>query len=200
VNRRTSILLLTSVLIAANQTKAQEAPPAPFGLQWQKSAAEVQELGVKLTEVEMADFGTSYAATHLPKALSDLETVILSFGYNDSLFRIAAISREFSNDDFGTSVRSRYNELATSLAKSYSSGTVYERKATESYYSAPDKFSYAISERKAVWFRMFSSPDADIELGIGSSLSDPYWRLIYTHRDGEKEFQSAKGQREADAL
>lgn len=195
-----NVAVVVASLILTSAVGAQNTPSAPFGLGWLQSADAIRALGVTLTNVDGDDFGVSYSATNLPKALSDLETVILSFGYNDKLYRIAALSREFESDDYGTSARSRYDEIASSLSKSYTSGEVYERRPTDSFYGEAENFSYAISQKKAFWFRMFSSLDADIELSIGSNHTDTYWRLIYTHREGLKQFEAKKGEKELDAL
>lgn len=202
LNRRTATIMFIAVAVASisSHSIAQQAPPAPFGLKWLGTTDEIRSLGVTLTPMDGGDYGVSFTATGLPKALSDLRTAILSFGYDDHLYRIVAISREFPNDYFGSSARARYDELAASLAKTYTPGEIYEQRPTESYYDEPDKFAYALSESKAFWFRMFSSPEASIELSIGSSHYDTYWRLIYTNTAGQQQFEAGKGARELDAL
>lgn len=202
LSRRTALVTLIAVAAASlsAQSSAQQTPPAPFGLVWLSTADEIRALGVTLTQIGGEDYGVSFAATGLPKALNDLETAILSFGYDDRLYRIAAISGEFANDYYGSSARARYDELAASLSKTYNPGRTFEQRATESYYDEPDKFAYALSESKAFWFRTFSSQEADIELSIGSNHSDTYWRLIYTNLAGKQQFEVGKGARELDAL
>ncbi|WP_162247346.1 hypothetical protein [Devosia sp. Root635] len=179
----------------------QDDDTAPFGLAWMVSAEEITELGVVLTPVDMSGFGTSYLATNLPKALSDIETVVLSFGYTDELWRVAAISTEFENDSYGTAVRSRYSEIERSLEKSYTAGQKYHRPSTDSYYGKAENFTYSIDQNEANWFSTYTSLSADIELSIGAaSTRDSFWRLIYSHRAGEAAFKAGKSDLELDAL
>jgi hypothetical protein len=194
------LLIIALIGLLSLPVNAQDTP-APFGLSWLLTAEQVRELGVSLNEAATADFGTSYTATNLPKALADLETVFLSFGYDDRLYRVAAISREFSNDQYGISVRKRYDELAAALGKAYTPGEKHHRPSTDSFFGKPENFSYALSRGEAYWFSLFSSSEADIELSVGGSgSSDAYWRLIYTHRQGEAVFAKGKAAKETDAL
>jgi hypothetical protein len=84
------------IIGVAGQSSAQEVGKnaAPFGLSWGMSAAEVRALGAELSEPKESDFGLSYTATKLPKVLTDVEAIYLSFGYDDKLWRVAAIRKE----------------------------------------------------------------------------------------------------------
>ena len=90
----------------------------PLGLTW-GSADQVRALGADLKDGPQSDFGVSYAATKLPRAVSDQEVAFVSFGYDDKLWRAMAISRPFSSDPSGTNIRVRYQELSTVLAEKY---------------------------------------------------------------------------------
>jgi hypothetical protein len=190
---------LFAVAALAAPVAAQEA--GPFGLVWLASKEEIQALGVTLSPISSGDYGESFAATGLPKALSDIETAVLSFGYDDQLWRIAAISREFKSDPYGTQVRGRYDELAASLGKAYEALSTHHRRSSDSFYGDPENFSYAIMQNETFWFSTFASPLAYIELAIDAqSVRDTYWRIIYTHEDGSEAFEAAKGKSEQDAL
>ena len=194
------ILLVLIFGFIALPASAQQVP-APFGLTWLASAQEIETLGVKLTEVTMADFGESYSATSLPKALSDLETVVLSFGYDDQLYRVGAISREFENDQYGIRVRERYEELRTALSRTYKAGTQRHVASTDSFFGKPDNFLYSLYKGEAYWYSLFSSSEADIELSLDATgSSDGYWRVIYTHRAAASTFAQGKSEKETDAL
>lgn len=173
---------------------------APFGLKWMVSSDEIAALGVVLTPVEFPGYGESYTATQLPKALSDIETVVLSFGYNDQLWRVAAISSEFENDKFGSMAKARYSQLESSLSKSYDRGESYNRASADSFYGKPDNFAYSLSQNEAYWYSTFASPVASIELSLDSNHHDTFWRLIYSHIAGEKAFETGKSDAELDAL
>lgn len=194
-------LAAASLLLLSFGTGASAQDAAPFGLQWLASKSEVQALGVSLSPVKETDYGTSFSATGLPKALSDMETAILSFGYNDQLWRIVAFGREFKNDQYGSAAKARYAEIAASLAKSYKVIDRNERPPADDFYAKPENFSYALSQNEAYWYSLYASPVADIELSLdAAALQNTYWRLIYSHRGGEQEFRTAKGAAEAEAL
>ncbi|MGY8632621.1 hypothetical protein RAD15_09040 [Bradyrhizobium sp. 14AA] len=70
-------------------THAQSpATDGPIGLVWGSSSAEVQAKGVELKEIEGTDFGKSYLASKMEKALADQSAALLSFGFNDKLWRV----------------------------------------------------------------------------------------------------------------
>jgi len=191
------ILLLLSYGI---QNAGAEEDVAPFGLIWMATSAEVESHGVIMTPLEVATWGKSFAAKNLPKGLSDLETVILSFGYDDTLWRIVAIGNEFENDRYGWNAKSRYEQLADSLGKTYELVETQERPSTDRYYSAPEKFAYSLSQNEAWWYSTYKSPSTNIELSLDADYEDTYWRLIYTHTGGEKAFEAGKRDAEIDAL
>lgn len=189
--------LAFSVALGAD---AQETSTGPFGLEWMVTAEEVTQLGVTLTPFPNDTFGASFSATNLPKALSDMEMVVLSFGFDDKLWRVAALGTENANDKYGNSGKVRYNQLKESLSKTYDIGPSGERPSSDSYYGDPENFAYALSQNEAFWYSTFNSPLAEIELSLDSNHSDTYWRLIYTHVDGEAAFEATKSAAELDAL
>jgi hypothetical protein len=191
-----AVLILWALSPNAN---AQE-DTAPFGLRWMASTAEIEALGVALTPMDIAMFGKSFAATNLPKALSDIDAVVLSFGYDDRLWRVVAIGKEFDNDRYGSQAKSRYDQLAASLAKSYTLTNTTHRPSSDSYYGKGDNFAYALSRNEAYWYSIYASPSAEIELSIDANHQDTYWRLVYSHFEGESSFAAGKADAELDAL
>jgi hypothetical protein len=150
--------------------------------------------------MEVTTFGKSYVATRLPKGLSDLDTTILSFGYDDALWRVTAIGEENADDKYGNRGEARYDQLATTLAKSYKLEETFEHRPYDGFYSKAENFAYAISQNEAWWYRNFRSPKIDIELSLGSNHEDTYWRIIYSHRAAESTFDSIKADAELEAL
>ena len=84
--------------------------PSLFGLSWGMSIEKVTQKGVKLSDKGIDKYGVQYNGTNLPKMISDIENVTLYFGYNNRLWRIAAISELFRNDPYGSHVKTRYEE------------------------------------------------------------------------------------------
>jgi hypothetical protein len=54
---------------------------APIGLVWGSSSSEVQSKGIELKEIEGTDFGKSYVASKMERALADQSAALLSFGF-----------------------------------------------------------------------------------------------------------------------
>jgi hypothetical protein len=188
-------LLLTNAAGARAQEDA-----APFGLVWLASSDEIAELGISLTPMDSGTFGKSFAASNLPKALSDIETVVLSFGYDDRLWRVVALSNDFDSDKYGSQGKARYAQIEASLKKSYELEDTYHQASSDSFYGKPDNFAYSLSKNEAFWYSTYSAPSADIELSLNSDHEDTYWRLIYSHRAGKKAFDAGKSDAELDAL
>jgi len=200
MNALKSLAVATAFFLFVCAGAGAQEDAAPFGLKWMVSSDDITALGVELTPVELPGFGDSFTAAKLPKALSDIETVVLSFGYNDQLWRVAAISSDFENDKYGSRAKARFSELDTSLSKSYKTGESFQRTPTDSYFSEPENFAYALSQNEAFWYSTYSSPVATIELSLDSNHYDTFWRLIYSHIAGEKEFEAGKSDAELDAL
>ncbi|MBK1795475.1 hypothetical protein JHL21_13310 [Devosia sp. WQ 349] len=198
IARLYTLTVLIFLAFASNANAQEDA--APFGLRWMASSVEIEALGVALTPMDIATFGKSFAATNLPKAISDLEAVVLSFGYDDRLWRVAAIGNEFDNDKYGSQAKSRYDQLAASLAKSYALTSRSHRPSSDNFYGKADNFAYALSKSEAYWYSLYGSPSAEIELSIGSNHQDTYWRLVYSHIEGKSSFTARKADAELDAL
>jgi len=118
------VLVIGAILFAlvAGAAPQDKESVAPFGLEWGMSTAQVKGLGVDLAERPEKEFGQTYTATKVPKILSDVALVVLSFGYDDKLWRIVAVSKNFDNDPYGSAVQSRYDELARLLGEKYGPG------------------------------------------------------------------------------
>jgi hypothetical protein len=114
--------VLTIALFGAERASAQPQQEAPFGLVWGMSAEQARAQGIELKSAPSMQFGVGFAATNLPKAIADQEVTYLSFGFDDKLWRIAALSRSFDSDPHGNKVLSRYTELSELLAEKYGKG------------------------------------------------------------------------------
>src|SRR5438309_117250 len=69
---------------------------APLGLAWGVSASEIQAQGTELKEFPGSDFGKSFVASKMERALADQSAALLSFGFNDKLWRVVITGRSIS--------------------------------------------------------------------------------------------------------
>lgn len=72
--------------------------PAPFGLLWLAPQKEIEKLGVVLTPKKVKDSPNSFTATNLPKPVNAFDSVLVSFGDNDILWRIAGYGTPINDD------------------------------------------------------------------------------------------------------
>lgn len=182
-------------------THAQSpATDGPIGLVWGSSSAEVQAKGVELKEIEGTDFGKSYLASKMEKALADQSGALLSFGFNDKLWRVLITSRPFSEDPAGRAALARYDELASLLSDKYGKGTQVHRLG-ESIYAQSGYFVAGIRGGQSRWFTNFDTSNLFIQLGLtASDSSTATWRLIYENKIFRRDFEASKRSREKGTL
>ncbi|MHC4044447.1 hypothetical protein I3J27_34855 [Bradyrhizobium xenonodulans] len=182
-------------------THAQSpATDGPIGLVWGSSSAEVQAKGVELKEIEGTDFGKSYLASKMEKALADQSAALLSFGFNDKLWRVLITSRPFSEDPAGSAAVARYDELASLLSDKYGKGTQVHRLG-ESIYAQSGYFVAGIRGGQSRWFTNFDTSNLFIQLGLtASDSSTATWRLIYENKIFRRDFEASKRSREKGTL
>ena len=173
---------------------------APFGLQWGMSSSEVRALGAELKDVRFKEYGASFSAAKLPKIIADVETVVLSFGYNDSLWRISAASKKFENDPYGYRVRARYDELANVLSEKYGRGESREH-LSNGMFSKPDDFLMSIHTGNSSVYTDYRTNSLDVQLAIGASdFSTSFYKLIFENKALRSEFEKGKKTHEKNAL
>ena len=115
-------LVLIMSVVAGPFAVALAEEKAPFGLTWDVSVEQLEASGVTLQLRQSDESGVRFSATNLPKALSDLGEAILSFGNDDRLHKIEAISEDVTNDPAGTRLKARYAALSRALAGKYGKG------------------------------------------------------------------------------
>lgn len=194
---RIALALLINFCLCSFSSFANEAP---LGLSWGATSEDIRSMGIELKENSGKDFGISYLATSLPKAMSDQDGAVLSFGYDNRLWRILIVSRAFNDDPYGTAVKDRYKELHDVLAEKYGKAK-NSHQLGGSIYSESRYFLSGINGGNSAWFTNFDNPLLFIQISIGaSSGSTGYWRIIFEHKDGRRSFDATKRQREKGAL
>jgi hypothetical protein len=197
-----SSLMLVGSLITATFGQAAEVDQkeGPLGLQWGMSSVQVRGLGVDLKDVALKDYGTSYAASKLPKMIADIESVVLSFGFDDKLWRIATVSKAFSNDPYGSAVRNRYDELSSELAEKYGRGEQHHQTGQD-FYAKADNFIYALHSGNSWYYTNYSTNLIGIQLSIrASDSSTAFYQIIFENQLLRSNFEKGKKTHEKDSL
>jgi hypothetical protein len=152
------ILFAAIAVFFATHAVAQTPPPSPgpFGLTWGVTRAEVEGLGVQLTELPQdSGWGKAFSARNLPKALGDMESAVLAFGYDDRLWRVGAVSKSWENDGYGSRAVARFDELKGLLSERYGTGEPVMKRPANEFYEKPDNFTYgSVANSK---YRYFSA-------------------------------------------
>lgn len=92
---------------------------APFGLSWGATYNQAKALGVSMEKIELKDYVNSFEVKKLPKPLSDFDRVIVSFGEDNSLWRILAYSKKFDDDADAAKVMYIYRRYYKLLSQKY---------------------------------------------------------------------------------
>ncbi len=110
-----------------DETKVEEIVPVarqigPFGLKWLATKKEIEDQGVKLTMHMVKDAPNSFVAENLPKPLKAMRQVIVSFGDNDSLWRISGVGALIDDDGKASKGISEYKKFFDLLDQKYGNG------------------------------------------------------------------------------
>jgi hypothetical protein len=198
-----SSVILAGALVTAMFAQApaeEEQSAAPLGLQWGMSSSQVRSLGVELKDVPLKDYGSSYAAAKLPRIIADIETVVLSFGFDDKLWRIATASKAFTNDPYGSAVRNRYDELSSELAEKYGRGEQHHQSG-QGFYAKADIFVYALNTGNAWYYTNYTTNLIGIQLSIRApDSSTAFYQIVFEHRPLRSDFERSKKKHEKDSL
>lgn len=92
---------------------------APFGLFWLAPIDVIKKIGVVLTPKSIKDSPNSYTATNLPKPVKAFESVIISFGETDLLWRIAGQGVPMEDDSNASKGLSVYHKFYNIFKEKY---------------------------------------------------------------------------------
>ena len=148
-------------------TAAVADEAAPFGLTWGSAVEQLKASGINLQRRQSDGSGVRFSATSLPKALSDMGEAILSFGNNDKLHKIEAISEDVTNDPAGTRLKARYAALSRALTGKYGKGVA--RHEILEPWTRPNDFLTGIYRGSSHWHTDFTGANVTIRLEIRAS-------------------------------
>jgi hypothetical protein len=110
------------------------------------------------------------------------------------------LSREFTNDPYGSTLRGRYDDLANLLSEKYGKPVVSHHLGS-SIYAEPKYFMAGIRNGESKWSSFFDLPSLSIVLFISADDSSTgHWKLIYRHKPLNKDFEVSKRSREKGSL
>lgn len=92
---------------------------APFGLLWGAAVADIKNLGITLSPIEIKDYLNSYIATTLPKPIKTFREVDVTFGADNELWRIIAYGELLDDTPDAAKVIRLYKDYYQMLAQKY---------------------------------------------------------------------------------
>lgn len=194
-----SIFFILAVF-GAGPARSQSIGHAPLGLEWGLSQDDTKKLGVELTMQADDSFGKAVIFTKLPQTISDAEIVLGSYGYDDKLYRIVILSKQFSNDPSGNAVLNRYGALSGLLSEKYGHA-VQTHRMGDSIYAEQRYFASGIQNGRSFWYSNYPSNDLLVQLGvIAEDGSTTRWRIIYENKALKSSFEQSKRSKEKGTL
>ncbi len=202
LGRRSAVLVGVCTLLTSRRGLAGDDDlRAPFGLTWGVSSDDVRKTGVNLAaDPSVKDFGVRFVATNLGKVLSDTEGVLLSFGFNDKLWRITTYGPTVGPDPSGFEVVVRYRDLAASLAEKYGKGVETDQLDTQ-MFKAQNEYVASLQQGRAYRYTSYRTNSVSVELSIrANDMKSAYYLIFFEYIPGAKQFQIDKKAHEKDAL
>lgn len=92
---------------------------APFGLSWGATYNQTKALGVDLKKVERKNSVNDFIVTKLPKPLADFRQVIVSFGEDNSLWRLSAYGKLIDDNASASKALHLYRKYYGLLERKY---------------------------------------------------------------------------------
>lgn len=104
------------VIVSETATKYGEAP---FGLGWGATYKQTKALGVELKPITIKNYPNSFSVSQLPKTLPDINNVNISFGEDNSLWRILAYGHRLEDEPDASKVMALYHRYYKLLEQKY---------------------------------------------------------------------------------
>jgi hypothetical protein len=177
--------ILASLALAAGPAQAQNAPGQPLrpglleelGLWWGMSFEDVLSLNeFTLEYMGKGDGGDHYAGTAFPPVLGEVEQIILFFGFDDRLWRLALLSpTEDDGSGVGTALFARYDEWKATLDGMYGMGRTQHRN-TSTDIPNPREILGSLAKGTAWHFTEYRHGQQLVQLGVKGTA----WRNGHT--------------------
>ena len=154
---------------------------ARLGLDWGMSLQDVLDIDPAITLEDLCldeDDGRALLVHGLRQWLPDIEGIILYFGFDDRLWRIAISSKGIRDDGSGTTLLARYDEVRELLVEDYGEGVANHHRdqgavADTSWYLG------SLQVGTSWHYSQFDTDEVSVQLGLraGNMSSGRY--LVY---------------------
>ncbi|MDF1670620.1 MAG: hypothetical protein P1U83_13495 [Roseovarius sp.] len=120
-----------------------------------------------------------------PKTHPEFETYVISGSDSFGVCRISAIGKDHNDDEWGLSIKAKYEEIIKALEKKYGVGEREEFLRPGALYDDPEDFSRAISKNQRIhqiyWENVSDGPTGlnDLFLTVKADWEDTYIIIQY---------------------
>lgn len=157
---------------------AAQTVEAPWGLTWGQSKAEVEALGVALTDCTVKDDVEVCDAASVPDGPPSAEFYRLRFRNGTALVWVSYASTTILGDEDGAKGKALYEELRSAIAERYGDGT-----REETVEGPPAGFyDCLMTEGCGVWRSAWSGTDIQLVMH-GVKAGEGYILLAYYRPD-----------------
>ena len=169
----------------------------PFGIEMGQSLETLKTNGLNPTQINnQGYYYVSPKATH-----PDFEKYILRLDEDEGVFWIKAIGSDISDSGYGFTIKSKFNEIESSLQKTYGTGKLLDYLFPKSIWNEPEDWMMGIVKNERFYLRTWESlngkafPGNIESLGLGvlaSSSSKGYIFLEYSGMNKKRLEQKIK--------
>lgn len=156
----------------------QDSFPAPFGLSWEMSEAELKEVGF----THAGDTGgfSLYTSVSAPKAWSKGDRYY-GIVYKGRLVKLTANSTDFSGDIYGSEGKRAYNQLKKILTDKYGApSTQYERIGLKLYDDSDEFYQCLEYSGCGMYTSLFNFDRGSIGISLkGKRRGEGYLNIAY---------------------
>ena len=172
-------LLFLGLIIAFSAADVL-AIDGPIGLHWGIPKAEVEALGIRLSNRQVGKWGARYLVNpedfkNLPNALGDEEKVYLYFGHTDKLQRIYIAIKKVDGWN-------RYRQVNALAQKKYSRSASCARQKYDKY-EALTKGKSAKTCEQYESYTIYKRDSVEVFVGLEKVTPDYRVSLIFLHGD-----------------
>jgi hypothetical protein len=200
--RALATLFLCSLAAAAI---AKDNNEAMFGLRWDMSVSEVRATGAPLTQQRTEGNITAFRTESVPKGFSDAEFYVLMFA-SDRLVKIVMVTKDFTDDPFGTAGRERFAKIKTILEEKYGKPTMSSQEVGRKLFRERDEFYQCLAYTGCgLWAAVFEPPGKSISMELKGSRRGVGYVSITTEAEPQwtnalKQKRDSTGRSDANAL
>ncbi len=189
----------------------EQTSQAPFGLLWGASQEHIKNMGVILQKYNLYDYPNSYKTKYLPKPIEGFDEIVISFGKNNTLWKILAYGAFINDSPEASEILREYKKYYQLLEKKYGNAeefyiglktketTIVDNKEVEKTIEEPignANFLEQLRSGEAELYATFYNNEVGVALSVNvNSQGQAYliidYKNIVLFEDSQKEIMES---------